>query len=161
MSEFSIPTQMSATIASKVRASGTTMLETGGFTLAPYGTDSGTVLALSGEIGIERSWGLFEVSGLAIAALFDWADDHELRVLSQWHSHRFEAFLSKTDLAHGFNVPGFRTAVIPNFERPSADPTAWGWWRYTEDKWVITPPPVPSDTSFEVITFEEHHVREH
>jgi hypothetical protein len=161
MSAFTVPEPMTALIADIVRENGGEELETGGFILAPYGNEGGTVLALTGDKGIERSWGLFQVSGLAVATLFDWADDSNLRVLAQWHSHRRQAFLSKTDLEHGFNVPGFRTAVIPNFEQPSANPTDWGWWMFEDGVWRATPAPRFNESGFEVITFEEGTVREY
>lgn len=160
MSAFTIPSALSERIADVARDSGTQLVEAGGFVLGPMGTERGTVLALTGEEGIDRSWGLFRVSGLAVATVFEWAADHELRILSQWHSHRFEAFLSKTDLDHGFNVPGFRSAIVPYYEQPSSDPRDWGWWMYQHGSWVETAAPELDGGDFSVITFEEGRVHE-
>jgi hypothetical protein len=158
MSSFCIPASMGALIADAAQEAGVKLLETGGFVLGPTGTDRSTVLALSGERGVDRMSRLFRVSGLAIASLFDWADERDLRILAQWHSHRLEAFLSETDLKHGFNVPGFRTAVVPHYEEPSSNPADWGWWMYDEDSWVETPAPATTVDEFTVVTFEEGRV---
>jgi hypothetical protein len=161
VSAFTMPSAMTARIADVARESGTELLEAGGFILGPVGGERATVLALTGEKGIDRSWALFQVSGLAVATLFDWADDHELRIFAQWHSHRFEAFLSKTDLHYGFNVPGFRSAIVPYYEQPSSTPADWGWWIYNEALWAQTAAPVLDDADFSTITFEEGHIYEH
>lgn len=119
-----------------------------------------SVLAFAGNRDVHRERGLFHVGSRAIAALFDWASAHSLRVVAQWHSHRYEAFLSETDLAYGFDVPGFRNCVVPDYERPSQDPADWGWWVF-DGAWTETPPPAVVEGGFDVITFEAGHVREH
>jgi len=161
MSHFTLPADMGPAIATVVRASGEDVVETGGFVLAEADSTHGTVLALAGDKGIDRTWGIFQVSGEALGTLFEWADDRDLTVLAQWHSHRREAFLSKTDLEHGFNVPGFRTAVVPHFEAPSSDPTQWGWWTFDGTRWVEFAGPACGASGFRVISFEEGRVHEH
>lgn len=190
MSGVELPCGMGRAIADIVQQSGEEDVETGGFALAPMDASTGTVLALTGTKGIERNWGLFRVSGEALATLFDWADERELRVLAQWHSHKHDAFLSAVDLDGGFNVQGFHSAVIPNFASPSSDPADWGWWTFDGIGWVETQVPssrtndgslwkrllgmlqrartrlscprsVSASPEFAVITFEEGSVHEH
>jgi hypothetical protein len=159
MNELRIPVTMAEQIAAEATTCGQRGGETGGFLLAPAGSREGaSVLALAGEIGVERRRDLFRISGIALAALFEWADDHDLAIAAQWHSHRLGAFLSETDLAYGFNVPGFRSAVVPNYLRASADPAEWGWWRYHEGSWQTTPAPTPVETPCSSILFEEGRV---
>lgn len=161
MSQFALPADMGPAIARVVRASGARRVETGGFVLADVGSTSGSVLALAGDTGFDRSLGIFHLSGEALAALFEWADEHELTVLAQWHSHPRQAFLSKTDLEHGFDVPGFRTAVVPWFQNPPSHPTDWGWWAYDGSRWVPFRGPSSAAPGFTVVTFEEGMVHEH
>jgi hypothetical protein len=110
--------------------------ETGGFLLAqPADRDHLTVLALAGDRGIERGRDLFKVSGGAIERLFTWAGDRDLLIRAQVHSHRRGAFLSATDLRHGFAVEGFITAVVPTYSQPPRDPDDWAWWICNAGHW--------------------------
>lgn len=159
MSIFTLPGGIAERIALEARTAGADLVETGGFVLV--GEDHRAILALTGNAGISREEKLFVVAIPATAALFDWAAERDVRVAAQWHSHRYEAFLSETDLAHGFNVPDFRTTVVPNYEDPSADPASWGWWQFQTDEWVATAAPAVTDEQFSMITFEAGNVTEH
>jgi hypothetical protein len=149
---------MAGAIATVARTAGAQLVETGGFILGAPDQPLGTVLALTGEKGIARRKDLFHVSGLALTALFDFADEHELTVLAQWHTHRRSAFLSKTDIEHGLNVPGFHTSVVPFYEHASPRPSEWGWWTYAGG-WVATSAPTVAPHAFRTVTFEEGRVR--
>jgi len=151
---------MPARIAAEARAAGADRVETGGFILEGE-RGAASVLALTGEKGITRRRDLFHVSGLALATLFDWAEDHELTIAAQWHTHGRRAFLSDTDLEYGFNVSGFTTTVVPYFRQASPDAKHWGWWIFDSGEWVAVPAPESVPGSFSVITFEEGRVDEH
>jgi hypothetical protein len=156
---LSLPRGLPDRIAAEARAAGASAVETGGYLLAE-GSQPVSVLALTGTQDIHRERGIFHIGSRAMATLFDWASVRSLRVVAQWHSHRYEAFLSETDLAYGFNVPGFRTCVVPDYEQPSSDPRDWGWWLFDQE-WMETSAPVVVTGPFDVITFEAGNVREH
>jgi len=158
MNDLVLPNGLGIAVAGLAREAGRALVETGGFILRPYDTACASTLAVAGAAGITRRRGLFAITPLALGELFEFADEHELTVTAQWHSHRFEAFLSRTDLAHGFDVPGFHTAVVPYFEVASADPADWGWWQYGEQGWTesIAPQSVEGDVS--LVTFDEDGV---
>jgi hypothetical protein len=160
MSTLLLPERMPARIAAEARAAGADLVETGGFILAA-GDEPASVLALTGDKGITRRRNLFHVSGLGLAALFEWAEERALTVAAQWHTHGRRAFLSDTDLEYGFNVPGFTTTVVPYYQHASADPADWGWWTFDSHDWVAVPAPESVPGSFSVITFEERRVDEH
>lgn len=159
MNHLVLPADMARSIAETAAVAGRDLVETGGFILRGYDAAEPSVLALTGQKGIERRMGLFLVSGLALSSLFEWADEHELTLAAQWHSHRFEAFLSKTDLEHGFDVPQFRTAVVPWYEQASPDPADWGWWQFDGKAWVAQAAPSTASGEFIVVTFDEDGVR--
>jgi hypothetical protein len=160
MSALLLPDRMPARIAAEARVAGADLVETGGFILAAE-QGPASVLALTGEKGITRRRDLFHVSGLALAALFEWAEDRELTVAAQWHTHGRRAFLSDTDLEHGFNVPGFTTTVVPYYRQASPDANDWGWWTFDSGEWVAVSAPDSVPAFFSVITFEEGRVDEH
>jgi hypothetical protein len=157
----SLPAQMASDIAATARMAGVRLVETGGFVLGNPDDSAGTVLALTGEVDIERREQLFHVGGLALSTLFEWADEQELSVLAQWHTHRRQAFLSKMDVEQGLNVPGFVTSVVPDFERASPAPDRWGWWTYNGAAWAPTAPPAVTTAPFRTVTFERGRVHEH
>jgi hypothetical protein len=161
MSRLHMPGGMGERIAAVTRSAGKAGQETGGFVLGDVSSSDGTVLALTASNGIDRRRGLFRVSGLALAGLFEWADGQHLTLLAQWHSHPFEAFLSDTDLECGLNVPGFQAAVVPFYEQPPSHPNGWGWWVYDGSRWTEAPAPKRIGGDFRVITFDEGGVREH
>lgn len=157
--DIALPRDLAKRVAAETRAAGVRVVETGGFMLAGA-SGHVSVLALAGNDDIRRERGLFLIGSRAMATLFDWASARSLRVVAQWHSHRYDAFLSDTDLAHGFDVPGFMTCVVPDYEHPSAVPSDWGWWLF-DGEWVETPAPTVIDGGVDVITFEAGHVWEH
>jgi hypothetical protein len=159
MTELVVPRGAAARIAAETRLAGRERAETGGFLLAPHDGPV-AVLALAGVRGVRRERDLFQVGSLALAALFEWTEDHDLTVVAQWHSHRRDAFLSLTDLQHGFNVPGFYTAVVPNYAAPSADPADWGWWVFDGGAWTPVPPAAHHELDHAVVTFEEGGVHD-
>lgn len=160
MSALLLPTGMPPRIATEARASGAYTVETGGFILSAL-EGPASVLALTGERGVVRRRDLFRVSGLAMATLFEWVEERELTVAAQWHTHGRRAFLSETDVEHGFNVPGFTTTVVPHYRTASADVASWGWWTYDDREWAAVSPPALVSSNFSVITFEEGRIDEH
>jgi hypothetical protein len=128
-------------LTTDIETYGAQELETGAFLLAPAAEpDRLAVLALAHTQGIIRRPDHFSVAGEALERLFDWAGDHQLRVRAQVHSHGGPAVLSRTDRAHGLNVPGFTTAIVPFFADPPRTPAAWGWWRHENGDWRTVPP---------------------
>lgn len=156
-SPLTLPAVSAAVIAGEVAAWGARRVETGGFMLA--GDDAViSHVALSGARGISRRRDQFVVSGRAIATLFAYASERNLRVRAQFHSHGGSAFLSRTDLNHGFSVDGFVTTVIPSYADPPPSTESWGWWCFAES-WVeiSTPPQIGGDVH--VLRFDEDGVR--
>lgn len=159
MTPFSLPRRMAARIAREARGAGATLVETGGFVLA--GGDHEPVLALTGTVDIQRETHLFYVGMQAMVTLFDWATARDMTVVAQWHTHRYEAFLSDTDLEYGFNVPDFHTSVVPHYKTASEEPSDWGWWQYQSQAWVRIPAPALTQETFAVISFEAGNVIEY
>jgi len=161
-SQLVIPDAAVGPIVADVQQYGAAQLdvETGGFLLAPADDQTRvTTVALAGEKGITRRRGLFRVSGPAIEVLFGWADDHDLRIPAQVHSHGREASLSATDQRGGFNVTGFISCVVPFFRRPPTDPLLWGWWMFDGRTWVPAGQPALDGGPVRVVTFDEDGVR--
>jgi hypothetical protein len=130
-------------------------LETGAFLLAPAGSpDRLTVLALAGTQAINRRPDHFSVAGEALERLFDWAQNHQLRVRAQVHSHGGPAVLSRTDRTHGLNIPGFTTTIVPFFADPPRTPLAWGWWRYEDGDWRTVPPAAVKAHPASIVRFD-------
>lgn len=155
-----VPGTIGARIAAEVRRYGALDVETGGFMLAPAPEPMRvSIVALAGERGVTRRWGLFRVSGRAIDRLFAWADEQGMRIPAQFHSHKLGAFLSPTDQRDGFNVKDFISAVVPQYADPPADPTAWGWWLFDGEAWIATAPPAVSAQGAPVVVFDEDGVR--
>ena len=144
----------SAALIADVRRFGAAHVETGGFLLAPRDDDAVTIVALAGTAGIVRRRDLFQVSDFALDRLFGHADEHELWIPAQFHSHGLGAFMSECDVEHGLSVQGFITTIVPHFAAPPQDPAQWGWWRY-EGAWIPLAPPRRSSTPVSVITFDE------
>lgn len=158
MTSLSITSETVAALTSEVAAWGCRGVETGGFLLG--GDDRAiSCIALSGGPGIRRDRNHFRISGRAVAALFIYADEHDYAIHAQFHSHRGSAFLSDTDLAHGFDVDGFVTAVLPTYASPPLDLRAWGWWAY-RGNWLPTRSPVVVAGDTRVLRFDEEGVRE-
>jgi Prokaryotic homologs of the JAB domain len=159
MTGFDLPVEVARAVARTVREAGKTVGETGGFLLGSEGSGAVNVLALTGHHGITRQRDLFTISGAALATLFEWADEGSLTILAQWHSHGRGAFLSRTDLKYGLNIPGFHSAVVPFYENPSSDFLDWGWWTYDGGRWIVSNPArqVTND-KFVQVTFDEEGV---
>ena len=158
MTPFSISTSSVATVVSEVAAWGAKDVETGGFLLGDH-DGAITLVALSGAAGIQRRRAQFVVSGRALAVLFGYADARGYVVRAQFHSHGGRAFLSASDLRHGFSVAGFVTTVLPSYGAPPADPRAWGWWVYLGG-WASIAPPCISPGGTRVARFDEGGVHE-
>lgn len=146
------------TVVADVRHFGAGNVETGGFLLAPLETDAITAVALAGEIGIVRRRDLFQISDLALDRLFAYADESEMWIPAQFHSHGLAAELSRCDVEHGLAVEGFVSTIVPWYADPPLDPASWGWWRY-ESRWTrLGQPAVVAGESVAVV-FDEAGVR--
>lgn len=156
--ELTLPEAATAAVIADVLRFGTARVETGGFLLAPRGSDAISAVALAGSGGIVRRRDLFQVSDLALDRLFAYADENGLWIPAQFHSHGHGAFMSACDVEHGLSVAGFVTTIVPHFAEPPADPASWGWWRY-DGGWVPVGPPRPSFDGVVVITVDEEPVR--
>jgi hypothetical protein len=157
-SNLIFPKACLSVIHEEVKRYGECDLETGGFFLTESESDEIDVLALAGEIGITRTWGLFQVSGKAIERLFDWADGETLRISAQLHSHCLSAFLSETDTDYGFNVDGFQTSVIPSYCNPPFLPQQWRWWQFTKHRWIEIGSPELGSQNCRIIKFDERGI---
>lgn len=156
MSRLLITRNLVDALVAEIGAWGARRAETGGFLLSPENRpDHANVLALAGQAGIVRRRDLFTISGGAIERLFSWAGDAELRIRAQVHSHGRDAFLSRTDLRHGFDVNGFITAVVPHFASPSASPGDWGWWQRGGGRWQARRAPDVVAGSVRIVHFDE------
>src|SRR5687767_12390560 len=71
---FSIASELLQSLQDHIRGYGLRDAESGGFLLGPYDASTATLLALAEGVGIERSRGMFRVSGKAIG-LTDLASD--------------------------------------------------------------------------------------
>ena len=132
--------------------------ETGGFLLAPRETELVTTIALAGTRGIVHRRGLFQVSELALDRLFAYADERDLWIPAQYHSHGGRAFMSPTDIDHGLSVAGFVSTIVPFYATPPADPARWGWWQY-DGEWTTIDPPRVEPAVASAIVFDEDGVR--
>ena len=94
-----VPGTIGVRIAAEVRRYGAVDVETGGFMLAPAPEPMRvSIVALAGERGVTRRWGLFRVSGRAIDRLFAWADDQGMRIRVLRH-HRADEVLNVETVA--------------------------------------------------------------
>jgi proteasome lid subunit RPN8/RPN11 len=157
---LTVPDTAASAIASEVRRYGVVSVETGGFLLAPLGTEAVSIVAFAGAKGIKRDRLYLEISEIALDRLFGFAEDKQCWVPAQFHSHAGPAFLSRTDREHGLRVPGFISAVVPDFAEPSARMTAWAWFRFDQGGWhsVSSPPAAQRDLC--QVTFDEEGVRD-
>jgi hypothetical protein len=147
-------------VAADAQQWGARDVETGGFLLAPAGTNTITTIALAGRRGIHRDRLRLQFSGDAFDALAEWAEAHHLRVRAQFHSHQHGAFLSPIDRSGGMRVHGFITTVLPTFANPPFDPTAWGWWRFDTRDWQPCPSAAPADLhATRTVVFDEDGTR--
>ncbi|MHB1242690.1 MAG: hypothetical protein ACYC1P_04725 [Gaiellaceae bacterium] len=153
-----LPEAATTAIVADVTRHGEEHVETGGFLLAPRDADTISIVALAGTVGIVRRRDLLQVSERALDRLFAHADEHDLWLPAQFHSHGLEAFMSTTDINHGLSVEGFISMIVPHYEAPPINPSAWGWWRY-QDAWTSIAPPKASLGAVFVIKFDEDGVR--
>jgi hypothetical protein len=135
-------------------------VETGGFVLTRGDTRLGDLLVACGTAGIIRRPDQLVISGEALAVLFDYATEHELVVACQVHSHQYGPRMSPTDQRFGLTVEGFTSVIVPRWSAPSTDPREWGWWRFTEGRWVLTGAPRSIDATSAVMIFDEQGVRD-
>jgi hypothetical protein len=160
MSQLRVTEAAVAALIADIRGWGGAGAETGGFLLARESDPHRlSIVALTGQAGITRRRGLFAVSGPAIEQLFSWAADSDLRIRAQVHSHAHGAFLSATDLRHGFDVAGFISAVVPHFTAPSAEPGDWGWWQRTATQWQASSAPRVVAGPASIVRFDHGGVR--
>lgn len=152
--ELTLPADAISLLISDITRFGVLSVETGGFLLAPRDDDAIAMVALAGTSGIVRRPGLFQISELALDRLFGYADEHDLWIPVQFHSHALAAFMSPTDVDHGLCVEGFVSAIVPYFDTPPRDPSEWGWWRYQE-AWKPIAPPLLSVAPIAAVTFDE------
>jgi hypothetical protein len=144
----------------EVRRWGAEDKETGGFLLARRDDEMVVdTVALAGQRGISRGWGLFQISAQAVDELFEWSEANGLWIPGQFHSHKERAFLSRTDIEHGFSVEGFISSVIPHFAKPPAAPEKWGWWMYRVNRWIPVEPPTIRQGETRKIVFDEDGIR--
>jgi hypothetical protein len=156
-----IPSAAATAMAAETAALGRLRVETGGFLLTPADDPTVTVVAFTGTTGITRHRNMLQISTRALACLFDYADDNDLRAPAQFHSHETTAFLSRTDATHGLRVDGFTSIVIPTFAHPPADPTTWGWWIFRDSAWRTTTPALASSGEIHLIRFDEDGINAH
>lgn len=156
---LSIASELLKPLQEHVRGYGLADAEAGGFLLGSHGDASATVLALAEGVGIERSRGGFRVSGKAVDRLFAFAEEEELRVWAQVHSHPRGSFLSNIDKTDGFRVGGFVSGVIPDYAAPPREPASWGWWTFRDGIWRPAPIPSTVERPGRVVTFDETEVR--
>jgi hypothetical protein len=148
-------------VITETAAFGSARLETGGFLMASAGSNAVCSVAMAGDAGIVRTWNQFQISDQALDRLFSYADSNQLWLPIQFHSHQFDAGMSRTDAQHGLRVEGFISAILPTFAHPPDAVGEWNWWQFTSGRWRGCPPPVvvPAPVSL-VVSFDEGGVRE-
>jgi proteasome lid subunit RPN8/RPN11 len=154
-----LPNTILEPLNAHIRSYGVDDAEAGAFLLGPYSQPIADVLVFAEGVGVERSRGLFRVSGKAVEQLFAWADEHDLRVWGQVHSHPRGSFLSDTDETYGFRVRGFLSAVVPNYANPPDRPEDWGWWTFDGAAWVEAEAAAVAVADARIYRFDETGVR--
>lgn len=146
-----------------VSSYGRTEVETGALLMCDPGGGAVRAIALTGDRGVTRKYGLFVLSMRVIDSAFSYAEDRGLQVRAQVHSHAGAAFLSPTDKTGNLNMEGFIAAVIPNFRNPPHDPTLWGWWTYGARAWRASGPARTDRTlpSATILTVDADGASEH
>lgn len=157
---LTVPSAAAEAVVRETERFGLRVLETGGFLLAPEGTDVISAVGLAGEVGIVRRRGLFQVSELALDRLFCFADVERAWIPAQFHSHEFGDRLSPTDRDYGLRVDGFVSAIVPAFATPPTGITDWGWWRFEAGGWNRVGPPATGSGEVRVVVFDEDGVRD-
>jgi hypothetical protein len=134
-------------------------VETGGFVLTRSDPCLGDILIACGTAGITRRPDQLIISGEALAAMFDYATEHDLVVACQIHSHQYGPGMSPTDQRFGLTVEGFTSVIVPRWSAPSTNPADWGWWRFTKGRWLSGDAPRPIEAAPTVLVFDERGVR--
>ena len=150
-----LPTTLGPTVAAEVRRYGQQGRETAGFLLAPRGTNRVSELACCAQTGIARHADLLRISASALERLFLYAQQRDLWIPAQVHSHRSRAFLSRVDAAFGFCLEDYVSCVVPHFTRPPGAADAWGWWRFRRGSWQAIACPALTTSSLEQVWFDE------
>ena len=140
MTRLSLPQDAIEPLIEHVSSFGRGEVETGALLMCDPGSSDVRTIALAGDRGVTRRYGLFVLSMQVIDSAFSYAEDHGLQVRAQVHSHAGDAFLSRTDKHGNLNMEGFIAAVIPNFRNPPHDPTSWGWWTFGAKTWRPSEP---------------------
>jgi len=157
---LTVPREISSAIADEVRRYGKMNVETGGFLLAPQGTEAVSTVAFASVKGIVRHRLRFQISEIALDRLFGFAESTGCWIPAQFHSHAGCAFLSRTDREHGLRVPGFISAVIPDFADPPAEVTAWTWWRFNQGDWAPASSPHTAKRDLRQVIFAEEGIHD-
>jgi hypothetical protein len=162
MTDLVLPQNAVTDLIDQVSSYGRLNVETGALLMSDRNSDMVQVVALAGEAGVTRRYGLFVLSMPVIDQAFTYAEDRDLQVRAQIHSHAGDAFMSRTDKSGNLNMKGFIAAVIPNFRKPPHDPSSWGWWTFNAGAWEPSEPArltvAPRAT---VLTVDADGVREH
>jgi hypothetical protein len=140
MTGLSLPDGAIEPLIEHVSSYGLNGVETGALLMCDRRSSDLRAIALAGDLGVTRRYGLFILSMQVIDRAFSYAEDHGLQVRAQVHSHAGDAFLSPTDKCGNLNMEGFIAAVIPNFRNPAHDPTSWGWWTFGAKAWRPSEP---------------------
>ncbi len=155
-----LPQSAVESITRDVRVYGQRELETGGFLLLARDADVVSMVAFAGDQGIARWRDRFQISERALDRLFSFADDRDLWVPIQFHSHEAGAFLSPIDADHGLRVEGFTSVVVPAYRDPPTDIHRWGWWRFTAGRWARANGARVADGAVELVRFDEGGVHD-
>jgi hypothetical protein len=156
MTEPAVTKAAVAAIVAEVARYGAAGVETGGFLLVPRSNPTiTTVVATAGTTGIVRRPNQFIISGAAVDVLSGWADNHDLRIAAQFHSHGNAAFLSPIDRRGGIRIDGFVSTVIPTFHTPPAAMTAWAWFTFAKGNWQPRPALATVAGGIDTVTFDE------
>lgn len=162
MTGLVLPQNAATNLTDHVSSYGRRSVETGALLICEPDSALVQVLALAGEAGVTRRYGLFVLSVPVIDSAFTYAEDHGLQVRAQVHSHAGEAFLSPIDKRGNLNMKGFIVAVIPDFCTPPHDPSAWGWWTFNAGEWAPSQPAtLTTSSNATVLTVDANGAHEH
>lgn len=68
--------------------------------------------------------------------------------------------MSPTDQRFGLTVEGFTSVIVPRWSAPSLEPADWGWWRFTNGRWLAVGAPQPVESEATILVFDEQGVRD-
>jgi hypothetical protein len=163
MTGLTLPHDAIEPLIEHVSSYGRIEVETGALLMCDPRSSAVRAIALAGDLGVIRRYGLFVLSMRVIDSAFSYAEDRGLQVRAQIHSHAGAAFLSPTDKSGNLNMEGFIAAVIPSFRKPPHDPTSWGWWTFSAGAWRTSGPARTDRTlsSATILTVDADGAREH